>query len=538
MAKSLKKLALDKINWATTIKNFNRYSKDNKLAALNIVGNAMAGKFGNVALPIGPEYDDFPVWLFKNAKRVFSLPLHFYHYRRNRDNSIMAINKGSSTSLLATIEGSIHNLVTFYELAELDGFLLEFDRLFLMVSRESKQKKIPAKELLSRLCGLKSWFDENRVRLKSWLPNDVYFGLRWMARATGTTLHLKSGFCLPRLFAAATAKRRALVLAMEKYATAKRCLKYIKRSSRQKKTALLFPPVSSPNFENRMSFIAIEDFLRLEGYDVVRISLSTWHRFRKALMKAITPDVLICVSDGSVNESLGRDGNLALDVLTSFSKNKTIVFSLEVTSAEAKRNSCIETWTKALGDDGRALLLLRDSRTEDLFYTILNAKKIVFPVPALLGFARTIAREHEQPVALFCMSENSSHCEEAIKIMLALYRLGYYVKTASITFGHPREKELGEQLFDEMKTIKDADIVICDYASPLVAAYLSGTKCLCLETGPVIQNILVWFDDDDPIWAGHEIGQVVTARQSGLKRGKNSEKIGQIINEIERFCAS
>ena len=64
MAKSLKKLALDKINWATTIKNFNRYSKDNKLAALNIVGNALAGKFGNVALPIGPEYDDFPVWLW------------------------------------------------------------------------------------------------------------------------------------------------------------------------------------------------------------------------------------------------------------------------------------------------------------------------------------------------------------------------------------------------------------------------------------------------------------------------------------------
>jgi len=51
MAKSLKKLTFDKINWTSTIKNFNRLTPANKLGYLNIIGKEVAS---NNMKPIGP----------------------------------------------------------------------------------------------------------------------------------------------------------------------------------------------------------------------------------------------------------------------------------------------------------------------------------------------------------------------------------------------------------------------------------------------------------------------------------------------------
>lgn len=66
MAKSLKKLVFEKINWTSTVKNFNRLSKVNKLGMLTAIGNQVAaGKLGNTAYPIGPEdLERFPPWVW------------------------------------------------------------------------------------------------------------------------------------------------------------------------------------------------------------------------------------------------------------------------------------------------------------------------------------------------------------------------------------------------------------------------------------------------------------------------------------------
>ena len=66
MAKSLKKLPFEKINWTSTVKNFNRLSKVNKLGMLTVIGNQVAaGKLGNNALPVGPEdMPRFPPWIW------------------------------------------------------------------------------------------------------------------------------------------------------------------------------------------------------------------------------------------------------------------------------------------------------------------------------------------------------------------------------------------------------------------------------------------------------------------------------------------
>ena len=56
MAKSLKKLEFEKVNWTSTIKNFNRLSKDNKVGVLNSIGKEIAaGKFETVG-KVDPDY--------------------------------------------------------------------------------------------------------------------------------------------------------------------------------------------------------------------------------------------------------------------------------------------------------------------------------------------------------------------------------------------------------------------------------------------------------------------------------------------------
>ncbi len=56
MAKSLKKLDFEKINWTNTIKNFNRFSKENKLGVLDSIGKEVAtGKFQAVG-KVDPDY--------------------------------------------------------------------------------------------------------------------------------------------------------------------------------------------------------------------------------------------------------------------------------------------------------------------------------------------------------------------------------------------------------------------------------------------------------------------------------------------------
>lgn len=69
MAKSLKKLDFEKINWTNTIKNFNRFSKENKLGVLTVIEKGIgSGKFfgvGNVAAPVDPENPPvLPLWIW------------------------------------------------------------------------------------------------------------------------------------------------------------------------------------------------------------------------------------------------------------------------------------------------------------------------------------------------------------------------------------------------------------------------------------------------------------------------------------------
>ena len=56
MAKLLKNVAFEKINWTSTIKNFKRLSKDNKFVALNTIGKELAaGKYEAIG-KVNPEY--------------------------------------------------------------------------------------------------------------------------------------------------------------------------------------------------------------------------------------------------------------------------------------------------------------------------------------------------------------------------------------------------------------------------------------------------------------------------------------------------
>jgi hypothetical protein len=69
MAKSLKKLAFDKVNWTNTFKNFNRLSKDNRLGFLTVIEKEIGnGKFlgiGKVAAPVDPENPPvLPPWVW------------------------------------------------------------------------------------------------------------------------------------------------------------------------------------------------------------------------------------------------------------------------------------------------------------------------------------------------------------------------------------------------------------------------------------------------------------------------------------------
>lgn len=69
MAKLLKKMTFDKINWVGAIKNFNRLTLDNKKGYLTIIGKEVgAGKFhgvGSVAAPVDPENPPvLPPWVW------------------------------------------------------------------------------------------------------------------------------------------------------------------------------------------------------------------------------------------------------------------------------------------------------------------------------------------------------------------------------------------------------------------------------------------------------------------------------------------
>ena len=59
MAKTLKKLDFEKINWAKTLKNFNRLKKENKFNYLNTLATAIKNE--NI-LSVSKVNPDWPGW--------------------------------------------------------------------------------------------------------------------------------------------------------------------------------------------------------------------------------------------------------------------------------------------------------------------------------------------------------------------------------------------------------------------------------------------------------------------------------------------
>lgn len=319
---------------------------------------------------------------------------------------------------------------------------------------------------------------------------------------------------------------------------------YIKKPFRKSRTLFLLGTPYHNNIGDYAIVLGEYEFFRIyfPGYKIIEFRCetnSTKLKLQKIIIKSLIKkrDLIFLHGGGNLGDIYPLEENYRRDIICTFKKIKTIVFSQTMcfyNSQELAKSARIYNSHRDLS------LFLRDAtsynNSKQIFY---NCNCFICPDMATILINKFKFDEHREGVIFILRKDKEKFYsdEERTKIIQDIKKDFFVEVTDNAFTSTPSIEQRNEEVFKYLKFISKHQVIVTDRFHGMIFALLTRTPCVAIRsTHHKIIEGFDWFKDCGGIFLANDLNEVkeniYCATNSQFNDSIDFEKYFTIISEI------